>query len=94
MDQLKVCTFCRHTGTRGAEWVLYIGTEPHFVHKPCGEKLKATAPQGAQVRLMPGKELAQKFRADSFWKQNFRGKPLAREETAKKFPAEAPASAQ
>ncbi|MDO8492320.1 MAG: hypothetical protein Q7S34_01605, partial [bacterium] len=73
MTELKVCVFCRHTGTRGAQWVLYIGTEPHFVHKPCGEELKKSAPEGAQVRLVAGKELAQKFRVSNFWKENFRG---------------------
>ncbi|MDO8590613.1 MAG: hypothetical protein Q7R65_01400, partial [bacterium] len=66
---------------------------PHFVHKPCGEELKKSAPEGAQVRLVAGKELAQKFRVSNFWKENFRGKPTAREETATKSPVETEAQA-
>ncbi len=93
MDQLRVCAFCRNTGTRGAQWILYIGTNSHRVHKPCGEKLKETAPKEARVSLIPGKELAQQFRAANFWKNNFRRKPAAREEAAIKPSAEAPASA-
>ena len=93
MDQLHVCVFCRNTGKHGAQWILYIGTEPHPVHRPCGEELKKSAPEGAQVRLMPCKELAQRQRAQSFWSKNFNGKAPAREESAKETPAEARPSA-
>lgn len=83
MTELHVCAFCRNTGRNGAQWLLYIGDRPQYVHRPCGEKLIAQAPEEAKkwARLLPSKELRDSFRAKSFWKQNFHGaKPAAREE--------------
>jgi hypothetical protein len=48
------------------------------VHKPCGQKLVETAPEGTEVKLYPSKELLRKFADErrardvqAFWKQKF-----------------------
>jgi len=58
------------------------------VHKPCGEKLAAHAPEGARVELSPSKELRAEWRTKreerdirSFWEEKFQ---KAREAAAQK----------
>lgn len=73
MSEKKACTFCRTTGQHGARWILRIGNDPGMlVHKPCGQRLIAEAPNGVQVKLYPTRDLADEFRAQNFWKEQFR----------------------
>ncbi len=81
-----VCSFCRNTGTNGAEWLIKEpGSEDRKVHKPCGEKALAGAPKGTQAKLMPSLELKAKWHAErderatrSFWAEKFaQARPLA-----------------
>lgn len=83
-----VCTFCRNTGTRGAEWLVKEpGSPDRRVHKPCGEKAIASAPQGTQAKLTPSPELRVRWQterderaAQSFWAEKFaQAKPLRKE---------------
>jgi len=80
--KLEVCTFCRNTGTHGARWVLKIGNDRQLVHKPCGQKLADSAPEGVKVALFPSKELSDEFRAQRFWKQRFAEAESARTQHA------------
>lgn len=78
MDNRSVCAVCRNTGHHGAQWVARIGNDEMRVHKPCGQKLVETAPEGTEVKLYPSKELLRKFADErrardvqAFWKQKF-----------------------
>jgi hypothetical protein len=63
MLEKHVCTFCGNTGSRGAQWTLTVDGDVLRVHKPCGEKLAASAPEGTSVKLAPSKELRDEWRA-------------------------------
>ena len=82
-----VCSFCRSTGKNGADWLLKVpGEADRRVHKPCGEKAVAGAPQGVKATITPSPELRAKWRAErderaarSFWTEKFaQARPLAR----------------
>lgn len=89
-NQQHVCTFCRNTGKMGAEWLLSVpGEGDRRVHKPCGEKAVAMAPQGVKARLSPSPELKVRWQAErderdarAFWAEKF-----AQAEARKKPPA-------
>lgn len=78
---LDVCAFCHNTGKNGAQFILCVGAAEHRVHKPCGETLAKSAPEGTEVRLVhwsvrrnerraqreqTDQELVQSFWADKF----------------------------
>lgn len=81
--KLHVCEGCGKTGGVGAKWLLYIDGQPQpkMVHKPCGESLMATAPEGVKTNLVPSRQLREEWRtkrmAQSFWGAAFKdAKPL------------------
>lgn len=81
--KLTVCEGCGQTGTVGAKWLLYVGdsSKPKFVHKPCGAKLMAGAPEGVRVKLVPSRQLRDEWQSTrmvtNFWSNAFgNAKPL------------------
>jgi hypothetical protein len=92
-NNMQVCSFCRNTGKGGAEWLLQVpGEADRRVHKPCGEKAVALAPEGVKARLSPSAELRARWQAErderdakSFWAEKFaqaqarKSQPLAPE---------------
>lgn len=92
MATLKVCGFCQNTGKHGANFVLCVDTEELRVHKFCGEKLQAEAPEGATVRLVHFAELrrekaasvqsAEQERVRAFWAEKFAQAQRRKEEKA------------
>ena len=85
----NVCSFCRNSGKNGADWLLKISGEPdRRVHKPCGEKAVAHAPEGVRAAVAPSPELRAKWRAEreerearTFWAEKFaQAKPLRNEQ--------------
>ena len=80
---LCTCAVCNQTGKVGAKWLLYIDgqSQPRKVHKPCGEMLLKSAPEGVKARLVPSRELREEWRerrlAANFWDNAFKNaKPL------------------
>lgn len=75
----QVCALCGGTGKNGAQWlVLVAGQQNARVHKPCGEKLVVSAPEGVLARLIPSSELKARWQAEraernvrSFWEEKF-----------------------
>jgi hypothetical protein len=62
---MKICVFCQNTGKNGAEWLLAIaGHESQRVHKPCGEKLLASVPEGLKAAVQPSPELRRQWQAE------------------------------
>ena len=62
---MNICTFCQHTGKRGAKYLLQIkGHADQSVHKPCGEKLLAQLPSGIEARLAPSPQLREEWAAE------------------------------
>lgn len=57
----RPCTFCENHETDAA-FVLVVNGKERAVHKYCGEKLLAAAPEGAEVRLVRAGELAREKR--------------------------------
>ena len=98
-----VCVFCRSTGKHGAEWLVRVaGDADRKVHKPCGEKAIANAPEGAKAELIPSPELRARWRAEreqrsaqAFWGEKFsQAKPIRKERSPRPTgTAEAQASA-
>jgi hypothetical protein len=83
MDK-KPCVFCRALGHNGAQWILKIGNDPGMlVHKPCGAKLAAKAPNGVQVKLVMSREARDAVRVKRFWEQKFQEAKVASEARAK-----------
>lgn len=85
---MKVCSFCHHTGGRGAKYLLTVkGHETQSVHKPCGEKLLAALPSGIKASVQPSPELRAEWAAErcerqakedakrvhSFWAEKLEG---------------------
>jgi hypothetical protein len=72
----KHCIVCKRPG---ALWLLSVdkdGSQP--VHRPCGERTAAIAPEGVIVRVGPSSELRQQWArekserdARSFWAEKF-----------------------
>ncbi len=78
MAEGQKCAFCHAAGSRGAKWEIKVTGEVILVHKPCGEKLVAQAPKGSGVKLVPGRELREEWRAEretrqarTFWTEKF-----------------------
>ena len=78
MAESQKCVLCHVTGSRGAKWELKVDSDVLLVHKPCGEKLIAQAPEGSSVKLIPSKELRDEWRAErdnrqvrTFWSEKF-----------------------
>lgn len=78
MAEKKVCAVCRTTGKQGAEWVAQVGSDRLHVHKPCGQRLAETAPDGVAVKLSPSQELRESWKQQArerqvrdFWKGKF-----------------------
>lgn len=58
------CGLCGKVGANGAKWLIETSDgKIAYVHKPCGEKLVATAPPEAKARLLPSRELKAEWAA-------------------------------
>lgn len=89
---LNLCEVCKETGKYGAQWLVYIEgqSKPVQVHKPCGETLVKSAPEGVTAKVVPSRELRelwnqqrQEKSAKSFWDQRFsQAKPLLKPKPA------------
>ncbi len=89
---LPVCTVCKTTGKMGAKWNFFVGDSqtPQRVHKPCGEMLQKSAPEGVRTALVPSPALREEWRTQrlarsvkGFWDEAFaKAKPLAKPATA------------
>ena len=82
-EQLHTCAVCKQTGKVGAKWNFFIGDSktPQRVHKPCGEMLQKSAPEGVRTALVPSRELREEWRerrlAKDFWGKAFtNAKPI------------------
>lgn len=80
-EHLHTCAVCKQTGKHGAGWLLFIEDAHQRVHKPCGEMVIKTAPEGVRTRLVPSRELREEWRerrlAQDFWGKAFaNAKPL------------------
>ena len=75
---LTTCAVCNKTGSCGAKWLFYIDgqSQPKKVHKPCGEMLLKSAPQGVKANLVPSRELREEWRQKRLT-QDFWGKAFA-----------------
>jgi len=69
------CTVCRRNGAR---WVMRVDHDTHPVHKPCGERAAAQAPEGTTVKVCPSQALRKQWEqercerdAQNFWKDKF-----------------------
>ncbi len=74
----SVCCLCHSTGPYGAQWFAQVGNDKMQVHKPCGQRLAETAPEGTEVKIFPSPELRQVWKnqtrereVQAFWKQKF-----------------------
>ena len=74
----SVCALCRTTGQYGAQWIAKVDNEDLRVHRPCGDRLAKTAPEGTEVKIFPSPELREIFRekarereVQAFWKEKF-----------------------
>jgi len=81
---LTTCAVCNQTGSCGAKWLFFIEGQPQpkQVHKPCGEMLLKSAPEGVKARLVPSRELREEWRTkrltQDFWGKAFdKAKPLS-----------------
>lgn len=98
--QLHTCAFCKQTGSVGAKWNFFIGDSqvPQRVHKPCGEMLQKSAPEGVRTALVPSRELREEWRTkrltQGFWDTAFtNAKPIKAPATPVVMPQPAPALA-
>lgn len=80
---LHTCVVCKQTGSVGAKWLFFVGDAkvPERVHKPCGEMLQKSAPEGVRTNLVPSRELREEWRerrlTQDFWGKAFaNAKPL------------------
>lgn len=80
--KLHVCAGCNETGGVGAKWLLYVEGQPQpkLVHKPCGEVLVKSAPEGVKARLVPSRQLRDEWQskrmANNFWSAAFQSAKL------------------
>lgn len=81
--KLTACEGCGQTGSMGAKWLLYVDGQPQpkLVHRPCGEVLVKSAPEGVKARLVPSRQLRDEWQskrmAANFWGKAFENaKPL------------------
>jgi|SRR3989344_7482738 len=95
---LHTCVVCKQTGKVGARWNFFIGDSqtPQRVHKPCGEMLQKSAPEGVRTVLVPTRELREEWRnkrmTQTFWDNAFTSaKPLKAQTTPVVAPDPAPA---
>ncbi|MBM3260787.1 hypothetical protein FJY93_00015 [Candidatus Kaiserbacteria bacterium] len=64
------CTVCKRPGAR---WVMRVdGGQRLPVHKPCGERIKASAPKGRICKVYPSQELKQEWDVRDFWADKFK----------------------
>lgn len=98
---LHTCTVCNQTGNFGAKWLFRIDGQPQpkRVHKPCGEMLLKSAPEGVKAKLEPSRELREEWRArrmtEGFWSKAFAdAKPIKAQTTPVVAPQSAPAPAE
>ena len=72
---LQKCESCGMLGRHGAQWILIVGNTQHKVHKPCGDQLAKTAPEGVKTNLFPSPELRRQWQTErnarKFWNQKF-----------------------
>ena len=97
---LHACAVCKQTGSVGAKWNFFVGEEkvPQRVHKPCGEMLQKSAPEGVRTALVPSRELREEWRTrrmtQGFWNAAFaNAKPIKAPATPVASPQPAPAIA-
>lgn len=73
--QQHACASCGNVGKNGARFVILVdGEEAGRVHKPCGEKLAAAAPDGTTAEVVHVAELRRRQeeeRVRSFWEEKF-----------------------
>jgi hypothetical protein len=98
--QLHTCAVCKQTGSVGAKWNFFVGDSqvPQRVHKPCGEMLQKSAPEGVRTALVPSRELREEWRTkrltQGFWDTAFaNAKPIKAPATPVATPQLAPALA-
>jgi hypothetical protein len=96
-NNLHTCVVCKQTGKVGAKWNFFIGdsNKPQRVHKPCGEMLQKSSPEGVRTALVPSPELREEWRnkrmTQNFWDNAFaNAKPLKASATPVALPQEAP----
>jgi hypothetical protein len=88
VSTLHTCAVCKQTGSVGAKWNFFIGDSkvPQRVHKPCGEMLQKSAPEGVRTALVPSPQLREEWRTkrltQGFWNEAFtNAKPLVKPTT-------------
>ena len=88
VPNLHACAVCKQTGSVGAKWNFFVGDEkvPKRVHKPCGEMLQKSAPEGVRTALVPSRELREEWRekrlVKGFWDTAFaNAKPIVKSAT-------------
>ncbi len=100
MQNQIVCVFCQSTGKQGAEWLVRVaGEQDRAVHKPCGEKAVANAPEGTKAELLPSYELKARWRAEreartakAFWGTKFaEAKPIRKGRSSHELSSQVPA---
>ena len=98
--KLHTCAVCNETGSCGAKWNFFVNDEkvPKRVHRPCGELLQKSAPEGVRTTLVPSRELRDEWRAkrlaQTFWGNAFaNAKPIKAPATSVASPQSAPALA-
>ncbi len=102
MQNQIVCVFCQSTGKQGAGWLVRVaGEQDRPVHKPCGEKAVANAPEGTKAELLPSYELKARWRAErdareakAFWSAKFaEAKPIHKDRQSPKSVTQVPPGA-
>lgn len=64
------CAVCKRPGAR---WGMRVDGGPrHTVHKPCGKRVAAVAPEGRKVKIFPTDELRREWDARDFWADKFK----------------------
>lgn len=64
------CAVCKKPGAR---WLMRVdGGQAMPVHKPCGKRVQAVAPQGQACKVFPSKELRQEWDVQAFWTGKFK----------------------
>lgn len=97
VTNLHTCAVCKQTGKVGAKWNFFVGDSkvPQRVHKPCGELLQKSAPEGVRTALVPSRELREEWRnkrmTQGFWDTAFaNAKPIKAPATPVALPQSAP----
>ena len=92
MTNQHVCSFCRNPKSSSAEWLISVSGTERRVHKPCGEKALALAPSGVKAKVIPSRELRERWKAEkaakAFWEEKFSHAEVAK---ARKSPSPQPA---